>query len=219
MRTLNKKLYLLKIFAISIILCGNTVKSQTSDTNNVLYVIPNIPTTTDTIYLVHEQGFGAHPVFRDSVSVNLYNSEIVMDVYYSEGLVHVIATHIDTLLIGSLPEQNYRLYLNSFTNFPEGSFITRVLEFSVSETNAITDGFHAREKISIYPNPARESVFIALNDDISIHEINLYNLNGKLLKTYLPSDTQLCLSGISEGMYFLYIQTNEIVLRKKIMIK
>jgi hypothetical protein len=61
------------------------------------------------------------------------------------------------------------------------------------------------ETISIYPNPARETLNIAFGESPSIKTVVLYNLIGKVVGTYPVSgnNMNIDLSEMSSGLYFL----------------
>lgn len=62
-----------------------------------------------------------------------------------------------------------------------------------------------RNSISIYPNPAKD--FITINGISSNHQIRLYSINGKKINC-LINESQLNLTALENGIYFLKIEDN-----------
>ena len=93
-----------------------------------------------------------------------------------------------------------------------------VIETFSAGGNTLTQGFHQTNltlvaienielfaEISIYPNPATEFIYIEIPENHAALEFLLYDVNGKLLKTYAHSSTHLTIDvGIyARGTYYL----------------
>lgn len=64
--------------------------------------------------------------------------------------------------------------------------------------------------ISVYPNPAKNRLFLDTDDDIE--SILIYNANGQLVKTMIdtnPGTSQIDVSELTRGFYTLKIQTQK----------
>jgi hypothetical protein len=65
-------------------------------------------------------------------------------------------------------------------------------------------------QLSIYPNPTKNTVLIKATQLIEM--VTVYDINGRLLTTNVPkinqSEMEVNLNGLSEGIYFLKVQTN-----------
>ena len=73
-------------------------------------------------------------------------------------------------------------------------------------------------EVSVYPNPAKETLFIAGLENAA--QIEILNLNGQVVKTFDRfSGNQISLSGIPEGIYLIRIQNEEMNITQKLMIK
>ena len=70
--------------------------------------------------------------------------------------------------------------------------------------------------IKIYPNPA--SNYLTIDSDLDYQTINIYNLSGKLLKTTERS-SQINISDLSKGMYFIQLVAEKNVITKKFIIE
>lgn len=72
-----------------------------------------------------------------------------------------------------------------------------------------------RIKMNMYPNPATDYMVINPADQSEVYDIMVYDMNGKLLKSaeHLTGDTQLSVSDLAAGTYFLKLKQsgNELV--------
>ncbi len=77
---------------------------------------------------------------------------------------------------------------------------------------------HANIDVKIMPNPANENVMI--QSDCKILNINLYEINGKLIKSWeADSDSKLIEVGdISGGVYILKVETAQETITQKLII-
>jgi len=65
------------------------------------------------------------------------------------------------------------------------------------------------EDVSIYPNPARDKIFVHSKTDEVQYE--LMDINGKLLIKGKSSDGGINISGLSEGSYFIRIENEGVI--------
>ena len=71
----------------------------------------------------------------------------------------------------------------------------------------------AFEALNIYPNPTNNIVNLEVSE--KLRSIKLFDLAGKVVKTFKPENTQLDVSNLNAGIYFLEIANAE----KKAMLK
>ena len=76
-----------------------------------------------------------------------------------------------------------------------------------------------QNNISLYPNPAKERLYI--NTSIPIKQMTICNLLGQEIQKYnnLETTSSINISGLNEGVYFVKIYTEKVVLSKKIVVK
>lgn len=86
---------------------------------------------------------------------------------------------------------------------------------SVENTLGVND-FSAKTKLSIYPNPASEKVFIKGEKATTVE---MYSMDGKKLNVQLNSDQSVTVSDLPKGMYILKIKINNNWVIQKLMIK
>lgn len=92
----------------------------------------------------------------------------------------------------------------------------------VSETTASANEF-VTSKFNVYPNPAEDFVTISNDGTYEIRKIGITDINGRAIRTVVPgiasAETQLNVSDLTAGIYFLVIDTTEGNAVKKIMKK
>ena len=76
------------------------------------------------------------------------------------------------------------------------------------DENLSSDEFFT-EKISVYPNPAQDEIFI--KSKATIYNIVLYDISGKVVKNYIESKKltkHLDISSLKTGIYFLHVESD-----------
>jgi uncharacterized delta-60 repeat protein len=68
-----------------------------------------------------------------------------------------------------------------------------------------TEEISSSNKVSIYPNPAKDVLYFSTNEKIDKAEI--YDLNGRLVKFGKISSGYINVSDLSKGLYFIVLQT------------
>ena len=67
----------------------------------------------------------------------------------------------------------------------------------------------------VYPNPATEVLNISVPDCLETERIDLLNIDGKLVRSYIGDVKSLNIRDLSYGIYFVRIVTEEgMVVRK-----
>jgi hypothetical protein len=80
-------------------------------------------------------------------------------------------------------------------------------------------------EISVYPNPVSEKIFVNTNDELSIQEIVLLDLQGRDVKRWNSVDAAQLASGLDipqylgSGSYILQFLTAEEMMQFKLMIQ
>ena len=69
--------------------------------------------------------------------------------------------------------------------------------------------------LSIFPNPAKE--VLNISSDKTIDQIDVYDVNGKLVKTYTSVGSILNIKDLATGVYMLNVTTEDGVIVKKIV--
>lgn len=84
----------------------------------------------------------------------------------------------------------------------------------------ITNGATAVESIdnnnlTIFPNPVKD--VLTINYDKAISQIDVYDVNGKLVKSFTTVGNSINISGLSKGIYMLNMQTEDGLIVKSIV--
>ena len=69
--------------------------------------------------------------------------------------------------------------------------------------------------LAIFPNPVKD--VLNINYDKAISQIDVYDVNGKLVKTFTTVGSSINVSDLSDGVYMLNIQTEEGLVVRKIV--
>jgi len=78
------------------------------------------------------------------------------------------------------------------------------------ETTSTEDILDDRVKISVYPNPTINEIFVNSQADLIIEKISVFNANAQLVMKHLPlskSIVKVDISGLTAGTYVLVIET------------
>jgi len=93
-------------------------------------------------------------------------------------------------------------------------------EFSyTSGINAINDKDKQLADVKIYPNPANQQ-FTIEHPDLIIQQVQLYDIKGKLQQKYTVNNHiyTFDISQLSQGMYFLKIETSQGIITRKLQL-
>ncbi|MGX7666558.1 T9SS type A sorting domain-containing protein [Flavobacterium pedocola] len=114
--------------------------------------------------------------------------------------------------------QTIRIGINCKT---ADAYMFMVDDFKVTATTLSTSDFVA-ERLSVYPNPANDVVNITNNGALQINKVTVTDINGRTVKTINldgVSESQINVSELNAGVYFVNIDTNEGSATKKVVKK
>lgn len=86
--------------------------------------------------------------------------------------------------------------------------------FLTTETNEILF-----PNFDIYPNPTKEILFIQNRQSINIKSITISDINGLIIKSFNTATSELDISDLSSGLYFLNISSDSGIITKKVIIE
>ena len=69
--------------------------------------------------------------------------------------------------------------------------------------------------VEVYPNPASDMLYI--NSINSIYEVEVYSLNGQLLKQQ-QNVSHIDVSSLSQGIYMVRVKGDTFTVTKKVMV-
>lgn len=147
----------------------------------------------DTIIQKHIGGFGNLFIRNEENMLVPIDYEQYEDIYRGRcGLVKHVDYHF---------EYKYDVILEGYI---KGSDTIGVIspdkDLIVSTTN-----FADNPDISIYPNPARDELFLILPDRTTAFEIEIYQYNGRKIKSCLINNNTVNIEDIKSGLYLIRI--------------
>lgn len=86
-------------------------------------------------------------------------------------------------------------------------------------TIGISDTGNLKNKINIYPNPAKDVLQIEICENVDIDRIELFDINGKKIRIFRQDEIILNLSGLIAGEYILKILTKEGEFTQKVILE
>ena len=121
-----------------------------------------------------------------------------------------------TFALNAYSNQSIRIGIKCQT---EDAYMFMVDDFKVTSANLKVDEFFS-SKFSTYPNPANNSITISNNDNILLTSIVITDMNGrnvKEVKVNNVSETEINISDLTSGMYFMNIDSDNGKAVKKII--
>ena len=116
------------------------------------------------------------------------------------------------------PLTNPVIYNVSTYTFAAYNSSVTVSTFSVNPNFCLVMGQREMESdlpsVVLFPNPAKNNLKINLNPDYSIHEIIVFDVNGKNIGTYYNSSS-IDVTNFPVGIYFIRIKTDKGEFNKK----
>ena len=103
--------------------------------------------------------------------------------------------------------QNVYISINCISN---DQFALLIDDYKVTAATLSTNDFFTTN-FSVYPNPSTGLVNVASKNNMAINTIQITDLNGRVVKnvnTKGVSETQINISDLTTGMYFLNVQTD-----------
>ena len=91
------------------------------------------------------------------------------------------------------------------------------IKASVEYSAATVEGVAAAESIKVYPNPVRDGI-LHIESDTEVEELELYTIAGSLVQSYQSPESEINVSALSAGTYFVRIRTAAKVCTEKIII-
>jgi len=217
---MKKALLLIITFALTNIVIGQTFVITNNPTFDSVKVVPNNPTSNDSInilvYRTNEADVrclfpSTFEIYQDTIKI-FGNSIQLCDLN--------IDSYIDTLLIGILNLESYKILLvnrlttvwggpeSNSTNFMDSVLLNLQINLSISDRQ-IKENF-----FTLYPNPTTGKIKINaenIKNVLVINEIGETVLN-------LEKTKEIDLTNFPKGIYLIKVHTDKFVQVKKIII-
>ena len=100
------------------------------------------------------------------------------------------------------------------------SYLNPRIYIALNLGNALSEYNVIDYSTSVYPNPSNNVISIN-NSNFIIDNINLYSISGKLVKSQKVNSmqTNLNVTNLESGIYFLNIYSNNSIIKRKIIVK
>ncbi len=187
-----------------------------------LKIIPANPVTTDEISVICYSVFPHGSCFSEEFNLSIEDTIIHIENYHFIGEYTAICHSVDTVHPGNLSEGNYTLYYFLYYNTEtDTTYILSDIDtiyFTVSSGNIIKSE-NKTDIITVYPNPANNKIKIQNNYNLVMQSIKLFDINGRLIKSFCTTGAALDISDIAKGQYVLNIQTDKGEFVEKIVIQ
>ncbi len=95
--------------------------------------------------------------------------------------------------------------------------ITNEYTTTVSENLNVGDLQNAKAQIKLSPNPATD--YFQLNSKEMIKKVEVFDSNGRLMKTFMGDTPQYSITSLKEGVYMVKVYTNEGIAKEKLIKK
>ncbi|PSG90320.1 T9SS type A sorting domain-containing protein [Aurantibacter aestuarii] len=116
----------------------------------------------------------------------------------------------------NLSSNSNNVIIGGYTNDGNGSNSGHVRIFDISGITLASDNF-VLDNFNISPNPTTDKVTLKLNSNLELQQVTVYNYFGQNIKT--TQSTEVDLSDVSTGVYFIEIETNKGKASRKIIKK
>jgi hypothetical protein len=146
--------------------------------------------------------------------------------YYSNGLDSVAGRRLEIATNQMLYVQRYIVLQKENGKTKEWAIeqrnnvntpFTRTGTISYSNTAPIgVDETKINLQMSVYPNPAKESINIKMDNGVEVSQINIINTTGQIIKSidFMPT---ISIEDLSKGVYFIQAQTNKGIFTQKVL--
>lgn len=160
-------------------------------------------------------GFNDKGQLGDGTTVDkIVPTQIGMDSFWTDakcGREHTLALNSDNMLWGwggsSMGELANGIHYTPTTT-PVYIDCTPLL-LSLGQTS--------EDLFSVFPNPAKDRLFIQNENNLSIEKITIHEMTGKKIMEQIGYNTEINISEISEGLYIIQIYSEKGIFQKKLI--
>jgi uncharacterized delta-60 repeat protein len=194
--------------------------------NMIIATVPNhYPAGGNHVSLLPDNKFLVFSTTKKNDSSNNYdvavvkiNADATLDRTFANSGVFLYETTTESEYAYGMHPQNdgkVLLLVNSWnSNVVYAGNIYRYKN-AFTPTNVLN--YDLQTEITVYPNPVTDQLSIESNQ--SIQKVEIYNLDGRKIKTIKAHFNEIDVSGINNGLYFLSIYVEDQVFIKKVLKK
>lgn len=176
-------------------------------------VIPSQPTTADSVRVIIRCDFTSGGCVGEAMLAGINGNVIVATASHCVGMLTVICTDYDTVIIPPLGAGNYSFEFTLITGdgfpcvpgtFPLDFDSTSFTVSNATEINEINAGY----LIQLLPNPSNGK-FIIRQKEKNLSLIKIYSLDGRLLKAFQLNEIENEINCVlSSGVYTAVYECN-----------
>ena len=149
------------------------------------------------------------------------NVEVTGYEVYKNGELYETTRNTTIAITNLTPRTSYKIKIRAFDaaeNFSE--FGEELLVTTMNNIN-VNDIVTANGEFTIYPNPAKDAVFIVWNNSCETSNVSIYNSSGKLQRSFnsMPKGSLIDISSYVSGCYLIKVENNSGVCVKQLIIE
>ena len=209
-----------KSFFIAAILLSFSLTYLIAGTIDSLKIIPENPTTNDTVKIISYTSFLTSYCSLDSSSVTLKKDTVNISAWHNVGPRYMVCNSVDTISIGKLNFGNYKLYYEIIHSYSKRSYGIDTMYFTVLLPSDVHHTKNLSTNLKIYPNPTTGNLTVSSVKSI-IRNIELFDLTGNCIFQDCTVENQnytLNTIGFPPGVYLLKVEAKKERLVQKIVV-
>ena len=105
---------------------------------------------------------------------------------------------------------------NTWSIYNEDFYTTYSFAENCNLSNADYENLNS---ISVYPNPVQRELNFDNSTQIDLDEVEVFNMEGKLVKAFSDVDNQINLESLDQGVYFIKVKSEKVIETYKILKK
>ncbi|WP_299672782.1 family 16 glycosylhydrolase [uncultured Polaribacter sp.] len=190
---------------------------------------PNI-TKTEILATWHWNNGEGYTYFSKGIATNNTDTSQNFHIYSLEWNSNFMKIYMDGTLINQMEtinpfNQDYFILLNlamggNLGGTIDANFTEDIMEIDyirVYQESALSvDKISTNQKVFIYPNPVKDFISIALDTDVTIKNVQIFDITGKRIRE--GNHAKMSLKNLKKGMYLVKIITSDgVIINKKII--
>ncbi|WP_445719218.1 T9SS type A sorting domain-containing protein [Flavobacterium sp.] len=100
-------------------------------------------------------------------------------------------------------------YFGIHNNTPQATVQTFLFLDSIILTTNLSSADNSLSEFSVYPNPVTTSLMISNPNNVEVKNISITDVNGRMVKNQQGALTQINVSDLNAGVYFVTIEASE----------
>jgi hypothetical protein len=164
--------------------------------------------------------------FADTTSIcpNIYNLSLTVDAVFETQIFDTIVKGMHYIYNGfNITNTNTEGTFNyDFTQPADNGCDSTVYLTLTVVAGTGFENFNIERQLVMYPNPAKDRIYISSSETIKIQQIEITDMQGALLQNQIASNEHVIdvnLNNFAQGVYFIKIYTDHGIIAKKLIIQ